>query len=272
MPLFHPGAAPLVVRWKACGWQKLICEGMSGTSSRRRGGRGRRAVPGGAERPSPFPTIIDARQQVARYRWKKPLPLVCESDRRPGRAGVRRRRLRWNRAPARWRRNCRFTTTRWAGWTMPTVICRWQSKASCRRGWKASTRALVVGVRDYIGKNGFPGALLGLCPAALIPALTLAVAVDALGADKVQCGDDALAVHRRHQPDRLKPRHGWRGWARHTTSWRFRQCTTLSRATLARCLPAGRVDTTEENLQSRIRGVLPMALSNKTGVGADHRQ
>jgi NAD+ synthase (glutamine-hydrolysing) len=45
-------------------------------------------------------------------------------------------------------------------------------------------RALVVGVRDYITKNGFPGVLLGLS-GGIDSALTLAVAVDALGADKV---------------------------------------------------------------------------------------
>ena len=45
--------------------------------------------------------------------------------------------------------------------------------------------ALVLGVRDYLGKNGFPGAILGLS-GGIDSALTLAIAVDALGADKVQ--------------------------------------------------------------------------------------
>jgi NAD+ synthase (glutamine-hydrolysing) len=45
--------------------------------------------------------------------------------------------------------------------------------------------ALVLGVRDYLGKNGFPGALIGLS-GGIDSALTLAIAVDALGADKVR--------------------------------------------------------------------------------------
>jgi len=46
-------------------------------------------------------------------------------------------------------------------------------------------RALVTGVRDYLGKNGFPGAIIGLS-GGVDSALVLAVAVDALGADKVR--------------------------------------------------------------------------------------
>jgi len=55
-------------------------------------------------------------------------------------------------------------------------------------------RALCLGVQDYIGKNHFPGVLLGLS-GGIDSALTLAVAVDALGADKVRAVDDAIALH-----------------------------------------------------------------------------
>jgi NAD+ synthase (glutamine-hydrolysing) len=68
--------------------------------------------------------------------------------------------------------------------------------------------ALVLGVRDYIGKNGFPGVLLGLS-GGIDSALVLAMAVDALGAGQGARGDDAFALHGRHQLDR-RARHGAR--------------------------------------------------------------
>ena len=59
--------------------------------------------------------------------------------------------------------------------------------------------ALKLGVRDYLGKNGFPGAIIGLS-GGVDSALTLAVAVDALGADKVARRDDAIALHGADEP------------------------------------------------------------------------
>ncbi len=61
--------------------------------------------------------------------------------------------------------------------------------------------ALVMGVRDYVGKNRFPGVLLGLS-GGVDSALVLAVAVDALGPRARARGDDAVAVHARDQPRR----------------------------------------------------------------------
>ena len=123
-------------------------------------------------------------------------------------------------------------------------------------------RALCLGVRDYIGKNRFPGVLLGLS-GGIDSALTLAVAVDALGADKVHAVmmpspytaqislDDSramvktLGVHYDEFP--IEPM--------------FQSYSTTLSSTFA-----GRAaDTTEENLQARIRGTLLMALSNKFG-------
>ncbi|TAJ80175.1 MAG: NAD+ synthase [Gallionellaceae bacterium] len=124
-------------------------------------------------------------------------------------------------------------------------------------------RALCVGVRDYIVKNRFPGVLLGLS-GGIDSALTLAVAVDALGADKVRAVmmpspytaqisiDDSREMVRllgvRYEELDIQP-----------TFTALQD--TLS--PLFKDLPA---DTTEENLQARIRGVLLMALSNKTGA------
>jgi len=124
-------------------------------------------------------------------------------------------------------------------------------------------QALVLGVRDYVGKNGFPGALIGLS-GGVDSALTLAIAVDALGADRVRAVmmpsqftapmslEDAATLARnlgvRHDVLPIKPPFD----------------AFLS--TLAEEFRGLPWDTTEENLQARIRGTLLMALSNKYGA------
>jgi NAD+ synthetase len=122
--------------------------------------------------------------------------------------------------------------------------------------------ALTLGVRDYIGKNGFPGALLGLS-GGIDSALTLAVAVDALGPGRVRAvmmpsqytagmsREDACAEAKalgvRYSEIAIKP------------------VFDAFQAALAGEFAGLPADTTEENLQSRIRGTLLMALSNKLG-------
>ena len=122
--------------------------------------------------------------------------------------------------------------------------------------------ALVAGVRDYIGKNGFPGVLIGLS-GGVDSALVLAVAVDALGADKVRTvmmpspyTADISWIDARDMAERLGVRYDEISIAPMFAS--FRQ----SLATEFAGLPE---DTTEENIQARIRGTLLMALSNKFG-------
>ncbi|WP_174875586.1 NAD+ synthase [Vogesella oryzae] len=123
-------------------------------------------------------------------------------------------------------------------------------------------RALVVGVRDYIGKNRFPGALLGLS-GGIDSALTLAVAVDALGADKVHAvmmpsryTADISVTDSRDMVGRLGVKYDEiEIWPMYES---FMQALAPSFAGLD-------ADTTEENLQARIRGTLLMALSNKSG-------
>ena len=122
--------------------------------------------------------------------------------------------------------------------------------------------ALKLGVRDYLGKNGFPGALLGLS-GGIDSALTLAVAVDALGADKLravmmpsQYTADISWIDSREMVTRLNVRYD---------EIPIKPVFDGFLAALAgefRGLPW---DTTEENIQARIRGTLLMALSNKYG-------
>jgi NAD+ synthase (glutamine-hydrolysing) len=122
--------------------------------------------------------------------------------------------------------------------------------------------ALVLGVRDYIGKNGFPGVLLGLS-GGIDSALVLAVAVDALGRDKVRTlmmpspyTADISWIDARDMAHRLGVRYDEISIVPEFEAFR---------ASLAHEFKGLPEDTTEENIQARIRGVFLMALSNKFG-------
>jgi len=122
--------------------------------------------------------------------------------------------------------------------------------------------ALVLGVRDYVGKNGFPGAILGLS-GGIDSALVLAIAVDALGKDKVRTvmmpspyTADISWIDAREMARRLGVRYD---------EISIKQAFESFRGALAGEFEGRAEDTTEENLQARIRGTLLMALSNKFG-------
>ncbi len=122
--------------------------------------------------------------------------------------------------------------------------------------------ALVTGVRDYIGKNGFPGALIGLS-GGIDSALVLAIAVDALGADKVRTvmmpspyTADISWIDARDMAERLGVRYDEKSIVP------MFEAFNASLADEFQGLP---LDATEENIQARIRGTLLMALSNKFG-------
>ena len=126
----------------------------------------------------------------------------------------------------------------------------------------ATWRALVLGVRDYVDKNGFPGVVLGLS-GGVDSALTLAVAVAALGAERVE----AVMM-----PFRYTSRMSIDDAARQSATLGVRHSVIsiepLFESFMAALTDefAGRAaDTTEENLQARCRGVLLMSISNKKG-------
>ncbi|MET1084761.1 MAG: NAD+ synthase [Burkholderiales bacterium] len=122
--------------------------------------------------------------------------------------------------------------------------------------------ALVLGVRDYVGKHRFPGVVLGLS-GGIDSALTLAIAVDALGADR---------VHAVMMPSRYTSQLSLDEAAQQARALGVRYDVIPieglfdSALTALKDVFAGREpDATEENIQARCRGLLLMAISNKTG-------
>ncbi|WP_243050104.1 NAD+ synthase [Dyella sp. RRB7] len=122
--------------------------------------------------------------------------------------------------------------------------------------------ALVRGIRDYIDKNGFSGVLLGLS-GGIDSALTLALAVDALGADRVTAVMMPTRYTSQLSLDGARAQAEQLGVDYHVIDIEQTYQSFIEALT-----PAFRgkgPDTTEENLQSRTRGVMLMALSNKHG-------
>jgi NAD+ synthase (glutamine-hydrolysing) len=123
-------------------------------------------------------------------------------------------------------------------------------------------RALVLGTCDYVEKNGFAGVVLGLS-GGIDSALTLTIAVDALGADR---------VHAVMMPSRYTSQMSRDDAAEQARTLGVRydvlSIEPMFEATLgvlADVFSGLPPDTTEENIQARCRGVLLMAISNKTG-------
>lgn len=123
-------------------------------------------------------------------------------------------------------------------------------------------RALVLGVRDYVNKNRFKGAVLGLS-GGIDSALTLAIAVDALGADRVEAVMMPFRYTSEMSVTDAQQEAEWLGVKYHQISIEPMYENFI--ASLAPAFEHTARDTTEENLQARIRGVLLMALSNKFG-------
>jgi NAD+ synthase (glutamine-hydrolysing) len=123
-------------------------------------------------------------------------------------------------------------------------------------------RVLVLGVRDYVNKHAFTGAVIGLS-GGVDSALTLAIAVDALGADRVH----AVMMPSRYTSSMSREDAAAQAQAL-GVSLSSISIENMFAATLEALQKefAGRApDATEENIQARCRGVLLMAISNKTG-------
>ena len=127
----------------------------------------------------------------------------------------------------------------------------------------ATWQTLVLGVRDYVNKNGFRGVVLGLS-GGVDSALTLALAVDALGPERVEAVMMPFRYTSQMSVEDAALQSRLLGVSHKVIS--IEPIYEAFMASLAEEFAGTRVDTTEENLQARCRGVLLMSISNKKGV------
>ena len=123
-------------------------------------------------------------------------------------------------------------------------------------------QAMMLGLKDYVTKNRFPGVILGLS-GGIDSALTAAVAVDALGADKVHAVMMPSPYTSAHSLEDAEACARALGISYETIS--IEPAMKAYETMLAATFADRNADTTEENIQSRARGLTLMALSNKFG-------
>ncbi len=152
-------------------------------------------------------------------------------------------------------------------------MTRWEKRENawvCVGGPMAQTRAdeetiynaLVLGLRDYVRKNGFPGVVLGLS-GGIDSGLTAAIAADALGAGQVltiRLPSPYSSVDTMEDAEQIAAALGLR-----METIAITPAMEAVNAALAPLFAGRAVDTTEENIQARLRGLLLMAASNKFG-------
>ena len=124
-------------------------------------------------------------------------------------------------------------------------------------------QTLVLGVRDYINKAGFKGAVIGLS-GGIDSALTLAIAVDALGAEQVEAVMMPSRYTAQMSLDDAQAQASAQAVAYQEIS--IEPVFNVFLESLSDAFEGTKTDTTEENIQARCRGVILMALSNKRGL------
>ncbi|MGD0143236.1 MAG: NAD+ synthase [Rhizomicrobium sp.] len=163
----------------------------------------------------------------------------------------------------------------WAlpSWTEMVAVTDWRREGEiwvCAPGerWAGEERsqsvyhAMMLGLRDYVNKNRFPGVVLGLS-GGIDSALSAAVAVDALGKDRVRCVMLPSRYTSQESLDDAAACANLLGVSYETIP--IEGAVAAFGAMLASAFEGRVPDTTEENIQSRIRGVILMAISNKFG-------
>ncbi len=159
-------------------------------------------------------------------------------------------------------------------WEKSLAVSEWNAldngKWSCNQGaiarevagLEAVYSAMVVGIRDYVQKNKFPGVIIGLS-GGVDSALSAAVAADGLGPERVLCV---------RMPSRFSSQHSLED-AEECARLLGVECRTIPieqahlsfEAMLGETFAGYPPDSTEENIQARIRGLILMAISNKLG-------
>ena len=162
-------------------------------------------------------------------------------------------------APA-WVEN--VTVTAWTrdgdGW-----VCAETDRHPPPDGDPAIYSAMVLGLRDYVRKSGFPGVIIGMS-GGIDSALTAAVAADALGPDRVHCVMMPSPYTSQESLDDAAEASALLGVRLDSIS--IGPAMAAFDDMLAEAFAGSDADTTEENIQARSRGLTLMALSNKTGA------
>jgi len=141
-------------------------------------------------------------------------------------------------------------------------FCQTGERTAPTTGLEAIYRAMALGLRDYVEKNRFPGIILGMS-GGIDSALSAAVAVDALGPERVHCVMLPSPYTSRESLEDAEEAAGLLGCRIDTIS--IEPAMMAFGRMLAPAFAGRDADITEENLQSRARGVTLMALSNKFG-------
>ncbi|MCW9034016.1 MAG: NAD+ synthase [Rhodospirillales bacterium] len=156
---------------------------------------------------------------------------------------------------ASWREDYRLTD--WANF-----VCTESKIEAHPVGLEAIYQAMTVGLRDYVNKNGFPGVLLGLS-GGIDSAISAAVAVDALGSDRVHCVMMPSPYTSKESLEDAELVAKYLGTQLDTVS--IEPAMEAFGKALEGLFGNTEHDTTEENIQSRSRGLILMGLSNKFG-------
>ncbi len=161
-----------------------------------------------------------------------------------------------------------------SGWEEDFALTRWQRDQngswSCAQGTVAKVpeglasiyQAAMLGLRDYVNKNGFPGVILGLS-GGIDSALSAALAVDALGADRVRCVMMPSPYTSQESLEDAAACAAMLGIEYESIS--IGPAMQAFQSMLEDAFLGTEVGVTEENIQSRSRGLTLMALSNKFG-------
>ncbi len=142
----------------------------------------------------------------------------------------------------------------------------WQCEASAPsrhpEGLEAIYHAMVLGLRDYVGKNGFPGVLIGMS-GGIDSALSAAVATDALGPDQVRSVRMPSRYTSKASLDDGIDCADLLGLKTDTIG--IEPAVSAFESMMAEVFAGREADATEENIQARVRGIILMAMSNKLG-------
>ena len=152
--------------------------------------------------------------------------------------------------------------TRWAENGEGVWQCDKTAPSPYLEGLDAIYHAMVLGLRDYVGKNGFPGVLIGMS-GGIDSALSAAVAVDALGPERVRCVRMPSRYTAQSSLDDGGECAELLGLGTDTVG--IEPAIGAFESMMAETFAGRDADTTEENIQARARGIILMAMSNKLG-------